>query len=63
MPLMAGIENTAWLIMDSTESKNGSPSPIGNPFTLHSTIPPILSFERGIALEAPFQYPFHRLLL
>ena len=33
MPRTPGIENTAWEIKDSTESKNGSPRPAGTPST------------------------------
>ena len=45
--------NTAWAINDSTESKNGSPSPIGKLATLHSTIPPTESLF-SIAFCNPF---------
>ena len=40
MPLMAGMAKTAWLMRDSTESKNGSPRPADRPVTRHSTSPP-----------------------
>ena len=43
MPRTPGMEKTAWENNDSTESKNGSPSPTGRPETVHSTIPPRLS--------------------
>ena len=40
MPLTPGMEKTICEISDSTESKNGSPSPTGTFPTVHSTIPP-----------------------
>ena len=43
IPLTAGTANTAWLISDSSESKNGSPSPGGTPEARHSIRPPIES--------------------
>ena len=42
---------------DSTESKKGSPNPIGSPFTTHSTMPPTLSCC-AIALSIPFSTEF-----
>ena len=40
MPRTAGIENIAWDISDSTESKKGSPRPAGRAPVRHSTTPP-----------------------
>src|SRR6266581_2310155 len=43
MPLTAGIENIRCAKADSTESKNGSPTPAGRPVTAASMTPPTLS--------------------
>ena len=52
IPRIAGMENTAWLISDSTELKKGSPKPGGIPLTVQVTIPPTLSLA-SIALCKP----------
>ena len=43
IPLIPGIANNAWERSPSTLSKNGSPSPAGNPVTAVSKMPPTLS--------------------
>ena len=45
--------NTACAKRDSTELKKGSPKPIGKPSTVHSIIPPTVSFA-SIAFCKPF---------
>ena len=43
IPLIPGIENMSWEILDSRDSKNGSPIPAGTRLQVHFITPPIES--------------------
>ena len=43
IPFTPGIANIIFAISPSNVSKNGSPTPTGNPSVRHRTIPPTLS--------------------